>query len=61
MERIETINGKTFLFWDDMFGGGVKFHELPRGSVIPIRNENAPVFHGNMKDAIKWVKKEVQI
>jgi hypothetical protein len=58
-EKIIVINGKTYFFWKDFFHNKkIRFHQIPSNTVIPIRNANAPLFDGNMEEAIAYVKKE---
>ena len=56
-EKIVSIGGEDWLIWKDMFSGGTKFHRLPKGTVIPIRDEGAPTMKGEIKDAVDYIKK----
>jgi len=57
MEKIVKINNDEWYFFEDYFSKKVKFHKLPKGTIIPIANANAPSFDGTIQEAMVYVKK----
>jgi hypothetical protein len=59
-EKIVKIAGDDWLIWKDAYSGGTKFHKLPKGTIIPIRNANAPTISGEINDAVNYIKRELK-